>query len=75
ALQNPWNLCASVSTVAALGMQPACARGVVISVALSGFALCLRTPSTSAPCRTMPAFSSCCHRHWSWMSQISYAWN
>lgn len=47
----------------------------VTSVAVFGFALCLRTPSTSAPCRTMPAFSSCCHWHWSWMSQISYTWN
>lgn len=45
------------------------------TAAVSGFALCLRTPSTSAPCRTMPAFSSCCHWRWSWMSQISYTWN
>lgn len=47
----------------------------VTSVAVSGFALYLRTPSTPAACRTMPAFSSCCHEHGSWMSQISYTWN
>lgn len=47
----------------------------VTSVAVSGFALGLRTSSTPAACRTMPAFSSCCHWHCSWMSQISYTWN
>lgn len=46
----------------------------VTRVAVSGFALCLRTPSPSAPRRTMPAFSSCCRWHWSWMSQISDTW-